>query len=152
MISDYPLGTGGSGFKRVHASNYLAAFGLDIQAFSVHNGHINEACEWGVQGYLFRMAFFGSAMLLLWPSTRSASQRGDDFPAVLGCCLTSGVIGFLTCSLFGDFLDAEWGYWMVAFAVAHVRHYHFAVESYSDQQYESLPVRRFARPMARTLT
>ena len=57
VIKDYPLGTGGYGFKRVHAREYIAQEGIFVKARSVHNGFINEACEWGVQGLLLKLLF-----------------------------------------------------------------------------------------------
>ena len=122
MVSDYPLGAGGHGFKKVHGDRYLRDDGLEISK-SVHNGFINEACEWGIQGFTLRMLFVGGALLLLWQTVRAPDLDDDTFARLLGCCLFAGLIGFCVTCLFGDFIDAEWGYWMVAFAVIHARLY-----------------------------
>jgi hypothetical protein len=129
MISDHPLGAGGDGFKKVYASRYLAQMGRFFQHRAVHNGFINEACEWGIQGLLLRMLFVGGALALLWRIVRSSSAEHDLFGRLLGCCLFAGIIAFLGTCLFGDRLDNEWGYWMVAMAVAYGRLYGVAVPS-----------------------
>lgn len=122
MIADHPLGAGGYGFKRVYGPRYIQE--VNDKAFdsrAVHNGFINEACEWGIQGFVLRMAFLGGGLLLLWRMARSRQSQSDLFGHLLVCTLFAGTMGFLITCTFGDFLDAEWGYWMIAIAVAHSR-------------------------------
>lgn len=122
MIADHPLGAGGHGFKRVYGPNYIAE---DLQVVfdgrAVHNGFINEACEWGIQGFVLRMAFMGGGLLLLWRSARSPDTAGDPFARIVAMSVFAGTVAFLVSCLFIDGLDAEWGYWMVALAVAQAR-------------------------------
>jgi len=127
MIGDYPLGAGGCGFKRVHGPKYIAEVNDQVyDARAVHNGYINEACEWGLQGLALRMLFIGAGFLLLWHAAcrpLATDARQDLFARLLSMCLLAGLVGFLGTCMFGDRLDAEWGYWMVALAVAHARLY-----------------------------
>lgn len=119
MIADYPLGAGGYGFKRVHGPKYIKE--VNSQEFSgrsVHNGFINEACEWGLQGFLARMMFIATGVFLALHTARQCSQQNDNTGAVLGCALISSMAAFLISCVFGDYLDAEWGYWCVALCVA----------------------------------
>jgi len=122
MITDYPAGAGGDGFHDVHGPKYIARIsGQTFEARSVHNGYINTACDWGLQGLLLKMAFMGTATLLLWRTARYCNATGDEFGALMSCGLLAGMIGFLITSLFGDYLDNEWAFWMPACAVAHAR-------------------------------
>ncbi len=115
MISDYPLGAGGFGFKRVHGPKYIRQVNSDeFNARSVHNGFINEACEWGIQGLGLRMMFVLTGFLLTFRTLRDCVARNQTSQALLGCALLSSLSAFLSSCVFGDFMDAEWGYWCVA--------------------------------------
>lgn len=119
MVVDYPLGAGGDGFHDAHGGKYLAKMGYMFEARSVHNGYINEACNWGLQGVALRLGLFFFTLLLLRRSAVYCTQRNDITGAVVACSLMAGLMSFLIQSTFGDFLDEEWGYWLLAVAVAH---------------------------------
>ena len=122
MLGDHPFGTGGDGFKRVYGPHYIAAVnGQNFRSRSVHNGYINEACNWGIQGIFLQMLFMMGGLAVLWRMARSYKTVGDRFSRILGIVLFVGMIGFLGECMFGSFLDAEWGYWCVALAVSHAR-------------------------------
>ncbi|NOX54206.1 MAG: O-antigen ligase family protein [Planctomycetes bacterium] len=127
MIGDYPLGAGGNGFKRVHGPKYIVEVNNQVfSARAVHNGYINEACEWGIQGFILRMVFVGAGLVLLWQASRRplvTDAREELFARLMAICLLAGMVGFLGTCMFGDRLDNEWGYWMVGLAVAHARLY-----------------------------
>jgi hypothetical protein len=123
MIQDHPLGAGGAGFKRAYASEYLADFGIDVNARSVHNGFINDAAEWGIQGLTLHMLFIGSAIWLTLKVARYRNSLGDRHGAVTCAALIGSMVAFLITCIFGDFLDAEWGYWGVALMVGYARLY-----------------------------
>jgi hypothetical protein len=123
MIADHPLGAGGAGFKRAYAGQYLAEVGVDVNARSVHNGFINDAAEWGLQGLALHLLFIGSAMWLMLRVARYRNSIGDRNGAVTCAALIGGMIAFLITCIFGDFLDAEWGYWMVALMAGYARLY-----------------------------
>ena len=120
MVADHPMGSGGSGFKRVHGPKHIKEVNdQEFNARAVHNGFINEACEWGLQGFLLRMTFVGGALFLLWQTSRSPGTESDPFSRLLGPVMFAAMVGFLGSCLFGDQLDAEWGYWIVALAAAY---------------------------------
>lgn len=121
MIKDHPLGAGGDAFKNKHGRKYQSELGFDGHAGAIHNGFLNEACEWGLQGLLLRMAFVVGTIVLLWQNTRMPRAPGDEFGHLLGAALFSGLCAFLVTCLFGDFLDSEWGYWITAIGVASSR-------------------------------
>ncbi len=119
MIKDYPLGAGGNGFKRAHGPRYIAAVvGDEFEARSVHNGYINQVCEWGIQGLVFSLSFLLGGFMLAWRIARGLDGPTDLFSRLLGILLVSGLAAFLITAVFGDYIDAEWGYWMCALAVA----------------------------------
>lgn len=123
MVADHPLGAGGDGYKRVYASEYLSYEGIDVGARSVHNGIINEACEWGLQGLGLRVAFLGVAALMTRRTLRRQAERGATREAVLGNCLLASLVAFVGTSIFGDYMDEEWGYWIPALMVTYARLY-----------------------------
>ena len=131
MIADHPLGAGGAGFKRAYASQYLAAEGIDVQARSVHNGFINDAAEWGLQGLTLHLLFIGSGVWLMLRVARHRNALGDRHGAVTCAALIGAMVAFLITCIFGDFLDAEWGYWIVALMVGYARLHGPALEEQS---------------------
>ena len=122
VLNDHPIGTGGDGFKRVYGPQYIIAVnGENFSARSIHEGYINEACEWGVQGLFLRMLFLIGGIALLWKSSRTPDTAHDPFIRLVGIVVITGMFAFLVTCLFGDFLDEEWGYWVMALGIAHTR-------------------------------
>jgi len=116
VIRQHPFGSGGDGFKSLHGPTVLSEMGIFYDARSVHNGFINEACEWGVQGILLRIAFLACCMLACYKGQRKQLEIGNYQCAFLGVCILASLSGFLVHCMFGSFLDAEWGMWMAALA------------------------------------
>lgn len=123
MVVDHPFGAGGAGFKRAYASEYLADEGIEVAARSVHNGFINDAAEWGLQGLALHLLFISSGIWLMLRVGRYRVSLGDQHGAVICAALIGSMIAFLITCIFGDFLDAEWGYWIVALMVGYARLY-----------------------------
>lgn len=122
MIRDHPLGAGGHGFKYVYGPEYIRdVSGADFSARSVHNGFINQACEWGIQGLLLQMLFLAGGIGIAWRVMRSLSAEHELFGKLVTLSIATGTLGFLGECMFGSFLDAEWGYWVTALAVASYR-------------------------------
>lgn len=122
MIADYPLGAGGHAFKNKHGIHYLEEIGI-YEARSIHNGYLNEACQWGIQGMLLRIGLFITSIILLKNTAKSGIQTNSDFHAVISTAILAGIVGMMLQSMFGTFLASEWGYWMVALAVGAARAY-----------------------------
>ena len=116
MIADYPLGAGGNGFKKVHGVKYLRSAGVSNVARAIHNGYLNEICQWGFQGLALRVVWYYLAIALTVGSIRQQimADQQDDFLIIAQIALLAGTSAFLLGSMFGDLLDAEWGHWMVA--------------------------------------
>lgn len=123
MIRDHPFGAGGFGFKVTYAGKYLPQVGIDKDRRSVHSGIINDACEWGLQGLALRLLFLGSAAWLMRKAARTRRQAGDANGAAFCACLIASMAAFLGTCFFGDYLDAEWGFWTAALMVGYARIY-----------------------------
>jgi O-antigen ligase len=118
MIRDYPLGAGGGAFKYVHGSHYIAEVtGSDEVSRSLHNGYLTEATDWGLQGLLLKLLFFGAAIVAAYQTSTRCRLEGRLEEALVGVCMIAGAMGFLTDCVFGSFLGNEWGYWVVALLV-----------------------------------
>ncbi|NQU20251.1 MAG: O-antigen ligase family protein [Candidatus Nealsonbacteria bacterium] len=120
MVADHPFGAGGDGFKKVHGPEYLARRDVH-EARAIHNGYINEACEWGIQGLILRLCFVAGAAVLVWYTIRSCRKRDATDGMLLGAAVLASMAAFLVTCLFGDRLDSEWGYWVPALAVGFAR-------------------------------
>ena len=122
MVTDYPLGAGGDGYKKLHGIKYLRKLEITDTAHSIHNGFINEACEWGIQGALLRYGLYAMAILATWQTLKQSEPETSEvnFDKLAGCAILSGCSAFLVTCLFGDHLDSEWGLWLVALMLAYV--------------------------------
>ena len=124
MVADHPLGAGGDGFHDAYGAKYLSKVrGAESASRSVHNGFINEACDWGLQGFVLRITLLGTVLLLLRRAGVTAMRNDDWLGTMLACALIGGISGFMAQSVFGDFLDNEWGYWITACAIGHATVY-----------------------------
>lgn len=120
VISDHPLGTGGGGFKKIYGRSYLERIQeRDVGERAIHNGYINEACEWGVQGLLLHVLLIACAFTAIWRRMHLFTEDQEDEMALLGCGIIAGLVAFLGTCMFGDRLDNEWGYWMCGLAMAY---------------------------------
>lgn len=108
QIADYPLGAGGESFSRALGRTYFG------RGRSVHNGYLNEMCNWGLQGFALRMAFLTTALLLVRNSGRQSARASNQNESLLAACLMSAMAGTLVTALFGDYLDDEWLVWLAA--------------------------------------
>jgi putative inorganic carbon (hco3(-)) transporter len=116
VLADHPFGSGGDGFNRVYSRQYLET------GRSVHNGFLSEAIEWGVQGLLLKLCFLAAGFAVLW---RTLKRRGlqDTESTVVAACLATSLAVLVVASLFADFLDNEWGYWIVGLMLGYARAY-----------------------------
>ncbi|QDT46422.1 O-Antigen ligase [Symmachiella dynata] len=141
MVSDYPLGAGGFGFKRVHGPKYIKEVNdQDFDGRSVHNGYINETCEWGIQGFLLKMLFVTTGLFVLRQTINHCTRQGRTNEALYGCGIAACMTAFLGTCMFGDRLDAEWGFWMMALIVAYSRIYGPTFQQFGrPQQLQQIP-------------
>jgi putative inorganic carbon (hco3(-)) transporter len=121
MIADHPLGMGGTGFG-TYSRRYLTEVDID-RGRAAHNGYINEAVEWGVQGLLLRLLLLASAIALGWRTLRAQKDSSNGDAVILGACLLTSMTAYLGTAMFGDYMEEEWGYWIVALLVIYSRLY-----------------------------
>lgn len=117
MIVDYPLGAGGDGFKQQHGYKYTRDYGVERSVRAVHNGFLNDTCEWGIQGVACRLLFMLSGVIAAYKTIAYRSAHGDTNNVFFGACLFAAISGFLIASAFGDTLDSEWGYYVVTILI-----------------------------------
>jgi O-antigen ligase len=111
MIADYPLGSGGDAFEKVRGLNYRQQYAHDVRPDrDVHNGFLDEACSWGIQGLMLRMAFLITAAFVAWKTARFCADCGETAWALFGFCTIAATSAILVTSMFGTFLALEWGY------------------------------------------
>jgi hypothetical protein len=76
-----------------------------------------------VQGLALKLLFM---MAGAWLVVRTAWRRGAAYNPeviILASCLLTSLVVVLATSLFADFLDNEWGFWIVGFMLGFARAY-----------------------------
>ena len=125
MLVDFPLGSGGNSFSEGRGWRYMGrADAGDTRA--IHNGFITEAVDWGIQGLALMLLF----LLAIWRTTRRgrkmALQSGDVNAMMICACLAASLAAWAVSSVFGDYLNDEWGFWTAGLAYAFLRVHTFA--------------------------
>ncbi|MEK6247909.1 MAG: O-antigen ligase family protein [Planctomycetales bacterium] len=119
LVSDHPFGNGGEAFNSDFGNEYLIKNRSLWRYRSVHQGFIDEAIEWGLQGLVLRMALIAAAVCCAYRTMHFRRRIGDEQMALFGACLIGGFSGWLASCLFGEFMHLEWGYWLLALAAAY---------------------------------
>ncbi|MDF1841522.1 MAG: O-antigen ligase family protein [Rubripirellula sp.] len=117
MLKDYPLGAGGNAFKKTHGHKYLGSLNTDQQARSLHNGFLQDATSWGIQGLFLRLLWFYYAIRMAYDARRQKMRESGKFLFVTQLGVLTGLAAFLGTAMFTSVFDAEWGFWLVALAV-----------------------------------
>lgn len=123
MIGDHPAGTGGqAAFKSSLGVKYLRTIGVNTRR-AVHNGYLDIAAAWGIQGFLLYLGAIG----LTWWEVRKgiveAKRRGQHELAFFGACIQAVLVTQLVSALFISSLDGEWFFWWFGLAVGYRRIY-----------------------------
>ena len=121
MIEQTPFGSGGDAFDSKRARRIMQSRGALHYNNSVHQGYINEALDWGVQGLIVHLGFVLSGMWCVFKTMRFRKKIGDLPAAFYGPCLLGGFAAWLVGCLVGDFFYLEWGFWLVILAVCYTR-------------------------------
>jgi len=121
MIMDYPLGSGGeAAFKSDLGLKYVRKVGL-FKYRAVHNGYIDIAAGWGVQGFLL----YASVIFFAWRRLRvgvvDARLHDDAKHSFLGVCIEAALVTQLVAAMFISSLDGEYFFWWIAMALAYGR-------------------------------
>ena len=121
MIEQTPFGTGGDTFDSKRARRIMQSRGALHYNNSVHQGYINEALDWGVQGLIVHLGLVLSGLWCVFKTMRFRKKIGDIAAAFYGPCLLGAFVAFLVGSLVGDFFNLEWGYWLTILAVCYAK-------------------------------
>jgi O-antigen ligase len=106
MISDYPLGSGGeAAFMSPRGKIYISH--LDIHFRAVHNGFLDTAASWGIQGLFFFAVLSISCLVTAFFAIRRAKELQDYQATLLFALLISIAIGQLVTGMFLSSLDCE---------------------------------------------
>lgn len=117
MLEDHPLGSGGeAAFASDRGVKYIADIRNEYRA--VHNGYLDIATGWGVQGFLLFGAAIGgaawSAYRVLAQSRREQAGNPDSLDSTLvGTTVLGILISQLVVAIFISSLDNEWFYWCI---------------------------------------
>lgn len=143
MIADYPLGSGGrAAFISPRGNRYSSvALGRD-DLRSVHNGYINIAAGWGIQGFLLVTLAFLIAMGRTWLAVKYFQEMGNENMVFLGAAILASFFGQAVTAMFGDYYDGEWFIWISIYGLAYAtfettEREHFNRERESPEQIET---------------
>lgn len=119
FVRDYPLGSGSeAAFESDRGLRYIRPIGWEIYR-AVHNGYIDVAASWGVQG----LTLYLLAILIAWRCLRlgisSARARGEHDAAFQGYCLETALITQLVTTMFISSFKGEWFFWWMALALSY---------------------------------
>jgi len=133
MIGDRPLGSGGDAFKSELGLSYVPPAWRQYNR-AAHNGYLDMAAGWGVQG----LALYLAAIFLAWRRVRCGAflvhQGGDKRSAFLGNCIEAALVVQLTATMFLSNLKGEWYFWWIALALAYERVFAPAEEEVPDSE------------------
>ena len=128
MVRDYPLGSGGNSFSEGRGWAYMPnARTIPGDTRAIHNGFLTEATDWGVQGFLIMMGFLWAVWRNCMKGRRIARSAGDIKAMMVFACINAGLIAWMVSSVFGDYLDQEWGFWLAAMSYSYLRVHGLAV-------------------------
>ena len=122
MIRDYPLGSGGNSFSEGRGWAYMPrARSEPGDTRAIHNGFLTETVDWGVQGLAIMLAFLGAVWWRLRRGRHLALEARDTNAIMVFACLSTSLVAWTVSSVFGDYLNDEWGFWTAAMAYAYLR-------------------------------
>jgi hypothetical protein len=111
MISDYPLGSGGKGaFYSARGHAYIRDRYSDFR--SVHNGPLDMAAAWGVQGISAFLFLYSSSAIALYRKSKQLADFGRERDSFMGICILGSLGGAFVASCFTSVLDGEWFMWV----------------------------------------
>ena len=121
MVSEHPLGSGGeAAFKSDLGSTYIRHLGIEKYR-AVHNGYVDIAAGWGVQGFLIYITAIFMAWRYMRQAVRYRSKIGQTKVAFVGVVIESALITQLVVCAFNSTLDGEWFLWLVGIMLGYGR-------------------------------
>jgi O-antigen ligase len=125
MIVDHPFGSGGeAAFNSDIGFAYITHI-RDFEGYrSVHNGYLDIAAGWGIQGLALFLASLAVAFYAAFKSQRyQARGQVDDDGVILGAAVQAVLVSQLVVALFISSLDNEWFYWCLVLLATYARLY-----------------------------
>lgn len=144
MLADHPLGSGGNSFSEGLGWRYRRG-GQGTQGDrtigdtrAIHNGFLTEAVDWGVQGFVLMILFILAICRTLRRGRRMALAARDINALMVFACFSTSLVAWLVSSVFGDYLNDEWGLWIAAITYAYLRVRMFAAQPLQRVEHESV--------------
>lgn len=128
MIADHPIGSGAeAAFKSKRGAAYIRNY-VDLRRNpngfrAVHNGYLDIAASWGLQGFALYLAAIFASWRSVRTTMRAARLAADHETAFLGACVQSALVGQLVVAMFLSGLDGEWFFWLFALSTAYAQYY-----------------------------
>lgn len=118
LIADNPAGLGGeAAFKSSYASRYVSD--LDLDGKAVHNGYLDIAASWGVQGISIALLMLSLCARQLILDIRVLKHLKETNGAFLGAVWLSVGTLLAIAAVFISSLRGEWFYWWGAVALSY---------------------------------
>jgi O-antigen ligase len=115
MIAEHPMGSGGeAAFKSALGHSYVAD--LTSERRAVHNGYLDIAASWGIQGLVLLGTAIWLAARRLRAATAAARHNGPADDSFLAACLEAAIVVLLVAAMFLSSLRGEWTFWWVGLA------------------------------------
>lgn len=115
MVSDFPMGAGGSSFKRIYGRNYFLSYGITENMRAIHNGFITDATEWGIQWFILKILFLSNLVYTALKACNVLLNQYSNYRvSILGKSLVAGMVAMFIAAMFSDTFDAEWLFWNAA--------------------------------------
>ena len=122
QLRDYPLGSGGNSFSEGRGWRYMRGDRtVPTDTRAIHNGFLTEATDWGIQGFLLKLLFLAAVFKTCFRGRRLAIKAGDGEASMVYGCLAGALVAWMVSSVFGDYLNEEWGFWVAALAYSYLR-------------------------------
>jgi putative inorganic carbon (HCO3(-)) transporter len=118
VANTYPFFGVGPANWRVIASRYGWSEGK-----SAHSVWMETAAEMGYPGALSLLAFFGIAILKLWPIARSTFTQENSYHVILASGVVLSIIGFCVSGQFVSVPGLEAPYYLVMLGAVLLKHY-----------------------------
>jgi hypothetical protein len=127
MIVDYPLGSGGNSFSEGRGWRYTGKGGEARDTRAIHNGFITETADWGIQGIAIMLCFLAAVGATIYRGRQMTRRAGQSEGVLVYACFGAAIAAWMMSSVFGDYLNDEWGFWAAALPYAYMRVYTLAV-------------------------
>jgi hypothetical protein len=129
MVVDYPLGSGGKGaFYSSRGMSYISSQYSDFR--SVHNGPLDMAAAWGIQGISVFMMLYLLSIFRVYRKMKHLVEAGHVRESFMGVCILGSLAGSFVGAFFTSVLDGEWFMWLIGAGLVYAD---FTCETAADE-------------------